>query len=225
MLGIWSSMATLPAGVTHRLVLMRHAQPHQSAQGRCYGKLDVGLSTLGRAQAAAAAAAFVPADLAVVVSSPRVRARETAAMLADAVAAPVSVDARFAEIDFGDFEGRTYAEIEARHPQAFSTWMQSPTTMQFPGGESFAQMKARVLEGVRTIRAAHPGAAIGLVSHGGVGRIIIADALEMPDEAIFRLEQSYAGVSILDWWHDTPVLRLLDWTPHPRPRPEHARAR
>ena len=213
MLGLWNAMARLPEGVTHRMVLMRHAQPSAHAQGRCYGKLDVGLGSVGREQARAAAAAFSPGDLAAVVASPRIRARETAEHLATRVGAPLHEDPRFAEIDFGAFEGRTYAEIEASHPEAYAAWMRSPTTMRFPDGESFAQMKTRVLVAVDELRAAHPGTALGVVSHGGVGRIIIADALGMPDAAIFRLEQSYAGVSVLDWWGETPALRLLNWTP------------
>lgn len=215
MLGFWSSVSTLPEGVTHRIVLMRHAEPSAAAHGRCYGKLDVGLGARGRAQAAAAASAFSAGDLSVVVSSPRIRAKETAQVLATAVDAPVHEDARLAEIDFGEFEGRTYEEIEASHPDAYAAWMNAPTTMRFPGGESFAAMKVRVLEAVRAIRSVHPGETIGLVSHGGVGRIIIAQALRMPDDTIFALEQSYAGVSVLDWWGETPALRLLNWTPRP----------
>lgn len=213
MLGFWSSVSTLPDGVTHRVVLMRHAEPSARARGWCYGKLDVGLGDSGRAQAATAASAFSRGDLSVVVSSPRIRAKQTAQVLATAVDAPLHEDDRLAEIDFGEFEGRTYEEIEASHPEAYAAWMHSPTTMRFPGGESFAEMKVRVLEAVRALRSARPGETIGVVSHGGVGRIIIADALRMPDEAIFALEQSYAGVSVLDWWGNTPALRLLNWTP------------
>lgn len=216
MLGLWASVGSLPEGVTHRIVLMRHAEPAAHTRGRCYGKLDVGLGARGRAQAVAAASAFRRADLSAVVTSPRVRATETARLLAEVVDAPLEEDPRLAEIDFGAFEGRTYEEIEASHPEAYAAWMRSPTTMQFPGGESFPQMKARVLEAVASIRAAHRGCAIGLVSHGGVGRIILADALGMADASIFTLEQSYAGVSVLDWWGETPALRLLNWTPHPR---------
>ncbi|MEM6295627.1 MAG: histidine phosphatase family protein [Myxococcota bacterium] len=216
MLGVWNDLSTLPAGVTHRVVLMRHAKPSAKTQGRCYGKLDVGLGAQGRAQARAAAAAFAPGDVTAIVSSPRIRAKDTADALAAVVGGSVVLEPRFAEIDFGAFEGRTYEEIEASHPEAYRAWMRSPTTMQFPGGESYPQMKTRVLAALAELRAAHRGRAVAVVSHGGVGRIILADALGMPDAAIFALEQSYAGVSILDWFEDTPALRMLNWTPHPR---------
>ena len=102
MLGFWASVSSLPDGVTHRIVLMRHAEPSAHTRGRCYGKLDVGLGDRGLAQAKAAAAAFCRGDLAAVVTSPRVRARDTARILADVVDAPVHEDARLAEIDFGE---------------------------------------------------------------------------------------------------------------------------
>ncbi len=49
------------------------------------------------------------------------------------------------EIDFGAFEGLTYAEVESRYPQKYKHWMEHPTQINFPDGESFSDMKNRVI--------------------------------------------------------------------------------
>ena len=56
----------------------------------------------------------------------------------------MSVDDRLRELDFGQFEGRTYEEIEREHPEFFRSWMETPTLVRFPGGESYAELRERV---------------------------------------------------------------------------------
>lgn len=195
-----------PAGVRLRLVLVRHGEPEASAQGRCYGKLDVGLSDNGRAQMTRLATALVNVRLDAVYASPRVRALESARQLADVV---VTED-RFSEIDFGAFEGRTYDEVAESHSDIYEKWMQRPTEVTFPDGESFSGMKARVLAGARRLRDTHDEGTIAVVSHGGVNRILLAEALGVADEDIFRMGQSYAAVSVIDDYPDSSVVRLMN---------------
>jgi alpha-ribazole phosphatase len=187
-----------------RLVLVRHAEPEEDARGRCYGSLDIGLSARGREQAAALPRKLSGEPLEAVYVSPRIRTRETAAPLG----VPVVEDARLCELDFGAFEGRTYDELAAAEPALYERWMTAPTTVRFPDGESYGDLRARATEALDEIRARHACAAV--VSHGGVIRAALATWLELPDHAIFRLAQDYCGVTIVDWLGDEPLLRLLN---------------
>jgi broad specificity phosphatase PhoE len=139
-----------------------------------------------------------------VYASPRLRARETAAPLA---LEPIVVD-DLREIDFGELEGRRYGEIERTDPELYRAWMERPTTVRFPGGESFADLRARALRAFDAIRGAHESAVV--VTHGGAVRAGVAAWLGMPDESIFRLDQSYCGVTIVEWLDGTPIVRLLN---------------
>jgi alpha-ribazole phosphatase len=191
-----------------RLVLVRHAEPAEDAHGLCYGSLDVGLSDEGRRHAAELATALARTEYDAVVTSPRLRARETAAPVASVRAlTPLVVD-DLREIDFGDFEGRRYEEIEQAEPELYRAWMETPTRVRFPGGESYADLRVRALRALDAIKAAHACAIV--VTHGGVVRAGLAEWLGMPDEAIFRLGQSYGGITIVDWLDGAPVLRLLN---------------
>jgi alpha-ribazole phosphatase/probable phosphoglycerate mutase len=191
-----------------RLVLVRHAEPEETAHGRCYGSLDVGLSQAGREHAARLAVELAGLDYDAVVASPRTRARETAEPLAAARGFEVTVADDLREIDFGSFEGRTYAEIEQSEPELFRAWMETPTAVRFPGGESYVDLRVRALRVLDTVRRAHESAVV--VTHGGVIRAGVAGWLELPDHAIFRLDQSYCGVTIVEWVAETPIVRLLN---------------
>lgn len=197
-----------PPGVRLRWVLIRHGEPEASAKGRCYGKLDVGLSDSGRAQMARVSEAFSRTTLDVVYTSPRRRAREGAEILSGKFV----VESRLSEIDFGELEGLTYEEAAEQFPDLYQRWMREPTEVQFPGGESFAEMKARVLEAISTIRDAHSEQTIAIVSHGGVNRIVLAEALGIEARRIFHLDQSHAGVNIVDDFDDYAVVRLMNGT-------------
>jgi alpha-ribazole phosphatase len=191
-----------------RLILVRHAEPQEEARGRCYGSLDIGLSATGREQARELALRLAQLDYNAVYASPRLRARETAEPVAAARSVELVTDDRLREIDFGELEGRTYDEIAESEPELYRAWMETPTRVRFPGGESFADLRARVVVALAQIRGAHESAVV--VTHGGVLRAGVADWLSMPDEAIFRLDHGYGGVTIVDWLDGVPLVRLLN---------------
>ncbi|NUR78691.1 MAG: histidine phosphatase family protein [Thermoleophilia bacterium] len=196
-----------------RLLLIRHAQPDEQARGRCYGRLDVGLSARGQRRAQLIARTLERIPLAAVYSSPSARALETATPLAAAHRLGPHVDDALREIDFGELEGRSYDEIRAARPDLYRSWMQTPTRVRFPGGESYLQLRARAVEAMDAIRTRHQGSLAAIVSHGGVLRAMLADCLRMPGEAVFRLDQSYGALSIIDWLDDTPLVRLVNAQP------------
>jgi alpha-ribazole phosphatase len=187
-----------------RLVLVRHAEPVADSRGRCYGRLDVELSEQGRRQADALAVTLRDEPIDLVVSSPRVRAVQTAA----ALGRTFEVDDRLSELDFGDFEGRTYEQLERDEPELFRRWMSSPTTVRFPNGESYADLRRRATAALADARSRAESAVV--VTHGGVIRAGLAAWLELPDHAIFRLDQRYCGVTVVEWIGDEPVVRVLN---------------
>jgi broad specificity phosphatase PhoE len=193
-----------------RLLLIRHLEPDPSVHGRAYGSLDAPLSSLAHKQAARLAQALDGVQLDAVYASPLRRALETATPLALHRKLVPVVHEGLREIDFGEIEGARYEEIEKSRPDLFQSWMSDPSGVSFPGGESFADLRLRALAAAEEIRARHRGSGIALVAHGGVTRAIVAAILSMPDEALFRLDQAYGAVSVIDWLGETPILRVLN---------------
>jgi alpha-ribazole phosphatase/probable phosphoglycerate mutase len=185
-----------------RMILLRHGEPEASARGRCYGELDVGLSDEGRAQAASLRIEPVEA----VYCSPRRRALETARIVKPDM--DPRIDPALREIDFGRFEGLSYDEAAALDPELYAKWMSSPTEVTFPGGESWPILRDRVRQFAARIRKLHDKVLI--VAHGGPLRALLAEALGLPDAHIFRIDQKFAGLSIIDWFGEIPLVKLVN---------------
>ncbi len=165
------------------LLLVRHGETVGNSRVRYFGRTDLELSALGRAQMAAArdwiARRFPGRRLTPVLSSPMRRARRSAAIIAPD-ATPIEIK-QFVEVDFGRFEGLTAEEIAARFPEDFTRWNRDrfDPAFTYPGGENRAAFAARVRAGITAMRAtldAPEGAAAGsaalLVAHRGVIRIV-----------------------------------------------------
>jgi alpha-ribazole phosphatase len=188
-----------------RIWLIRHGEPVEEARNRCYGSFDFELSAAGRMQMAQVSEYLKPEPVAAVYTSPLSRALESARIIAAAHSCPVEVMSDLREIDFGEFEGLQYDEIATRYPELYRQWMETPTEVRFPNGECFSGMRARVLKAFDAIQRERAGQTAAIVSHGGINRILIAWALQMPDNSIFRLAQDYAATNLL-------VLTANGWT-------------
>ena len=189
-----------------RIVLCRHAEPEASARGRFCGASEVGLSAAGRAEAADLARGLGGAPS--LYSAPAPRATQTARPLGEPV-----VDERLRELDFGSFDGLTFDEAAAGWPDVYAEYLRAPTRVRFPGGETFAELRARALDVAGDVLGSLGDRTAVLVTHAGVIRALLAAWLCLPDEAVFRIDQRYAAVNVIDWPDGTPVVRLLNAPP------------
>lgn len=153
-----------------RLLLLRHGQSTWNADGRWQGQADPPLSPLGEEQARDAARRLQPGQFDRVVSSNLQRALTTAEILAGALGLPVEVDLDLREIDVGEWQGLTRAQIRARDPQALADWSEGRSDSA-PGGELRTHLTDRARRALlRAAAASAPGDRILLVSHGALIR-------------------------------------------------------
>jgi alpha-ribazole phosphatase len=158
-------------GTTRRsraLILVRHGLTDWNIEGRYQGRLDIPLNAEGRKQAEALRAWLENTPFENVYSSPLQRAFETAQIIARGK--PIRRDARLAEIDHGDWQGKTHQEIATEWPHQWHAWKSDPDRFTPPGGESIADVQARVREFLAEIE----GDAILCVSHGVVIQAFLA---------------------------------------------------
>lgn len=195
-----------------RLFLVRHGEPEEWARGVCCGRLDPGLSAAGREQAGRAASALARGGIDALYSSPCRRALETARAVVRATEGDVRVDERLREIDFGAFEGLTSEQAERRHPEAFRAWVSSPGTVRFPGGESWGDLRARVLPAVEAICACKEGRRVAIVAHAGVVRVVLANVLGASPDACFRIAVDHASITEMERLGGAWTLRSTNWT-------------
>jgi broad specificity phosphatase PhoE len=162
--------AEAPPGATQILVI-RHGQSQWNALGRGHGWGDPPLSPLGEAQARSAVAALASQDLTPgVLASDLRRARHTAELVADPLGLfPIDTTADLREHDIGEWDGKTWEEIERDWPGAKAAWVAEQIDTP-PGGESREAFYRRVERAVRALAAARPGGRHLVVAHGGVVR-------------------------------------------------------
>jgi broad specificity phosphatase PhoE len=145
------------------LVLVRHGETNWNRERRYQGRTDTPLNDAGRRQAHELADSLHTHGLSAVYTSPLLRAKETGAILAEAIGLDaLEVDA-LREIDVGDWEGLTFDEVRARFPEHADVGWHSGWT----NGETHDQLSARVTSALVEIAQRHPGERVAVVTHGG----------------------------------------------------------
>ena len=114
------------------------------------------------------------------------------------------------ERSFGVWEGMTFSEIKEKYPAEFEAWADNPLRYSPIKGESTIKVKDRTIPSLTKILDNHKGQNIAVVAHGGVNRIILCHFLGIPLENIFRIEQDYAAVNIVELWDKYPVVKLIN---------------
>jgi ribonuclease H / adenosylcobalamin/alpha-ribazole phosphatase len=205
----------LPSEAPTRLILVRHGSTEHSAAKRFSGRNELPLNDVGELQARALAARTTAfGDVAAVVSSPLRRARQSADVIATALSLRVDTSADFAEVDFGQWEGQTFEEIQRAYPSELSAWLASPDAAP-PQGESFASAARRVRRARDAMIAAHPGRTVVVVTHVTPIKTLIRLALDAPPVSLFRIHLDTASVSSIDYYADGNCsVRLVNDTSH-----------
>lgn len=178
------------------IYLMRHAQP-QFENGRrcCLGqKTDPPLSIEGREQALALRDCFNPDTVTGVYASRLQRSVETARILA-ADRWNVTVLPGIEELDCGEWEGKTFAEIQQEYPLLYAKRKQD-MSLPPPGGECFESAAARALTVLRHLLD-HSHGDIAVVAHAGVNRAILCSLMNIPMKDNRTLDQPYGCINIL----------------------------
>ncbi len=173
------------------IAFVRHGETAHNRDGRLQGRADLELSPRGLDQIARLARRYPDGSLTAVFTSPLRRARQTADAIAASCGAPVEVDERLVELDYGEWDGRALAEIAA---DAWSAWRADPNFAP-PGGESLVAVTARVAAFCRDRLA--PDGAIVAVSHVSPIKAAVAWALDVDERATWRMQLGLATISTI----------------------------
>ena len=185
-----------PAAPGTTFLLARHGATAHTAEGRLSGSTGANppLSRLGEQQAERLAGLLgATGGVDVLACSPVRRARQTAEAVAAVLGLPLRVEDDLREIDFGDWEGLTPAEVDRGWPGRQGAW-RGQTAEPAPGGESVEQVGDRVAAVRERLAAEHPGARILLVSHMYPCKLTAVDALGVPRVAMHRMHVEPTGL-------------------------------
>ena len=187
---------------TKRFWLVRHGLTKWNAQKRFMGQSDIPLSARGRAQAQWLARQLRDREIAAIYTSDLARARETAQIIAAQriPELPVHVSQAWRELNFGEWEGLTYARIAAQYEDQLG-FFSDPARNAPPGGESPAHLLQRVRAELLFIAQNRNWTTHGdivIVSHSGALRMLLCDLLGIPLERQWQLRIDAGSLSALD---------------------------
>ena len=192
-----------------RIIAIRHGETSWNVDTRIQGQLDIPLSANGRWQAERLAHALRGEPIQAIYASDLTRAWETAQYLSQTHGRQVIKEPGLRERGFGDFEGKTFAEIEALLPEQSMRWRRRDPEFSPRGGESLVALGARVVEAAERLAARHPGEQIALVGHGGVMDVLYRTATRLDIQAPRTWELGNAAINRLLW---TPEgFTLVGW--------------
>lgn len=186
------------------LVVVRHGRTTANARGLLLGRLDPSLDEIGVLQADAVAAAVGPVDE--VIASPLARTRETAA----AFGAPVTIDERWIELDYGELDGTPGSEVPT------AVWDRWRADLDFapPGGESLRRLGQRVRAGAEAAAARAEDATVVVVTHVSPVKASLAWALGVGDQVAWRSYVAPASITRIGVRAGRPVLQSFNETAH-----------
>lgn len=181
------------------IYLLRHGQTVWNSIGRLQGQMDSPLTAKGVAQAQAMGSLLAEtlavggAQVPKIVSSPLGRAWQTAAIVAERIGvevAEITLEPRLAEIAFGAWESHSEADLAHRFPEAWAARQADKWNHPVPGGESYAQVAARVRDWLDELDGSGPLVAVG---HGAAGRVLRGLYLKASPEEIFAMDEPQDG--------------------------------
>jgi broad specificity phosphatase PhoE/ribonuclease HI len=193
-------------GEATTLIFLRHGVTRHTTERRFSGPGgdDPSLTAEGAEQVRRAAAALARGGgIDAIVSSPLRRALESASEVAIALGMEVVVDDGFQEASFGEWEGRTLAEVQARWPSELEKWMNSPDVAP-PGGESLRDVRRRVERSLEATLAAHPGETVVVASHVNPIKLVVRYCLGTRLDVVHRLLVAPASLTTVSFYASGP---------------------
>jgi broad specificity phosphatase PhoE len=182
-----------------KIILTRHGHVEGIKPERFRGRTELPLTELGMKQALATARRISTTWRPICVyTSPMGRCIATGQAIAEAAGIGHWPIEDLNDLDFGRWQWKTHAEVDAEAPQLFALWNSAPHLVRFPDGDSLQDLMARVAEALRFVLGQHPDKVVVLVSHDSVNRALLLSLLELPVSAYWRLAQDPCAINEID---------------------------
>ncbi len=191
-----------------RVVLVRHVSAE--GQGDFLGQRDAPLSALGRRQLPALVRNLRHHRVNAIYCSDLSRSTATAAAIARRRRVAPVIRPQLREIHFGRWEGLSWDQVVEQFPRLAMRWLNERSTPAVPGGEPMTRFKRRVTKELKRIAAANPGQGVVVVTHAGVIRVALGEALGIADRNLFRIGLSPCTVSVIDHFRSGVIVRSIN---------------
>ncbi|HUV05705.1 MAG TPA: histidine phosphatase family protein [Armatimonadota bacterium] len=157
-----------------KVFLIRHGEVDWNRQNAYIGSTDLPLNPMGQAQARQLADYLRTKKISAIYSSSLIRAVQTAETIAERLGVAVNICPELREVDYGEWEGVPESEVRERYPDFYPAWRANPLEVRTPGGETFGELRDRVLPAFIQLAQAHPNQNTAIIAHKSTNRVILA---------------------------------------------------
>ena len=194
------------------LIIVRHGRTAANASGLLQGRVDNPLDDTGQHQAHQIATALSNSDHCPdrLIASPLLRARQTAEATCDLLGLDLTIDDRWAELDYGDWDGLPIAQVPA---ETWQQWRSEPAFTP-PGGESLTELNERVSTACESITPEASEAHVAVFTHVSPIKAAVRWALGVEDELSWRMHVSQAQITNIAFRGTAPALQTFNDTSH-----------
>ena len=199
-----------------RLLLVRHGETELNSAERYWGRTDVRLSEAGLRQAEQLRDLLAAEKLDAVYCSPLGRAQVTAGIIAADRELPIIACPEIQEVDFGELEGLTFAEVSERYPEVTRLWIERNPGLKYPGGESVIEFNRRVGRFISRLEQHTPEETLLIVAHSGSLRVLMCHLLGLEVEHWRQFRLDMASLSVLETYPQGAILNQLNEVCHLR---------
>ncbi len=195
--------------------LVRHGQTSWNREHRYLSYTDQPLTPFGLARAEALGWMLRRFAISAVIADGLERTQQTAAAVLQQQAQPVAMrdDARWAEAQYGRWEGLTYPEVNRRFAVEAMARFTDPWQHAPEGGESLSSVQERVRAAWRELVREHSGGKVVLVAHATPLQLILADLLGYDPRRYWQLRLDLGSVTTIDLYPSAAILRVLNCVP------------
>ncbi len=192
-----------------RVYLMRHGEVANDGEKRYNGHIDVDITENGIYQMHRLSGLLLGKNISAVYCSDLIRSRKGADIISQSLGLKFTPLRELRERSMGAWEGLTAEDIKQRYPKEYETWRADLLNYRPPSGECLLDVKDRILPAYKKKVSFHRDQEIAMLLHGGVNRIILADALGLDLMNMFRIDQSYGALNIIEYFDDGMAVAKL----------------
>jgi broad specificity phosphatase PhoE len=198
-----------PEEVVTSVYLIRHGHTESTEQGKLYTDPEVALTESGRQQATKAGNWLIAEKPEILLSSTSKRVWTSAEIIGNAIQLSPNAVPDLNEWNVGSWDGHKYLDIKARDPELYKAWSEDPIKNRPPGGESIADVVGRMEARMEQLLHEHAGKKIVLVSHAGIIRAIIVQALGMPVNNFWRVNIPTGSITKIDFSANFATMQMM----------------
>jgi alpha-ribazole phosphatase len=195
-----------------RLYLVRHGEITTSREWKYVGHMDVELSDTGIEQIQRLGKRLKGEGIDVILSSDLKRTVKSAEIIGEMLGLKSISNSDFREINLGHWEGMTRDDIIANYQKEFEKRASNISEFRIEEGESFVDLKNRVIPRLMSYLEKNSGKNLLLVAHGGVNRVVLCHVLGLDLINLPRIDQAYGCLNLIDYFDGVPVVRLVNET-------------